>query len=205
MAREKDIPADLPEEPGGTLADAISAHLNLKREHGADPAEIEQEQREALAPPRRDTESPAAPQAAPPPPEPPAAPPQEPVAESVPEPVAEPESEPEPAIQPDPVSESASAVEPEPAPQPEPAPGLESEPAPAPAPALKPTPAYREDTGTIEFEWSGDSDRPPAEAPQPTTPTGNPDVLEQIPEFFEETPEYDKLWFEERPPREFDF
>lgn len=187
MAREKDIPADLPEEPGGTLADAISAHLNLKREHGADPAEIEQEQREALAPPRRDTESPAAPQAAPSSPEPPAAPrqelvdelPPEPVGEPVPELVVQPESEPEPLAEPQ----------------------LESE----PAPALEPTPAYREDTGTIEFEWSGDSDRPPAEAPQPVTPTGNPDVLEQIPEFFEETPEYDKLWFEERPPREFDF
>lgn len=29
--------------------------------------------------------------------------------------------------------------------------------------------------------------------------------LDATPEFFEETPEHDKLWFEEEPPRDFDF
>ena len=31
------------------------------------------------------------------------------------------------------------------------------------------------------------------------------DVLEGTPEFLEETPEHDRLWFEQRPPRDFDF
>jgi hypothetical protein len=31
------------------------------------------------------------------------------------------------------------------------------------------------------------------------------DVLEQTPEFLQETPEHDRLWFEQAPPQEFDF
>lgn len=31
------------------------------------------------------------------------------------------------------------------------------------------------------------------------------DELEQTPEFLEETPEHDRLWFERKPPRDFDF
>ena len=31
------------------------------------------------------------------------------------------------------------------------------------------------------------------------------DVLEETPDFLEETPEHDRLWFEQRPPRDFDF
>ena len=31
------------------------------------------------------------------------------------------------------------------------------------------------------------------------------DVLEGTPEFLEDTPEHDRLWFEQRPPRDFDF
>ena len=31
------------------------------------------------------------------------------------------------------------------------------------------------------------------------------DVLEETPEFLEETPEQDRLWFEQRPPKDFDF
>ena len=30
------------------------------------------------------------------------------------------------------------------------------------------------------------------------------DVLEETPEFLEETPEQDRLWFEQRPPKDFD-
>ncbi|HEX2015257.1 MAG TPA: hypothetical protein VGN69_01085 [Solirubrobacteraceae bacterium] len=40
---------------------------------------------------------------------------------------------------------------------------------------------------------------PPAEAPHPD------DVLEETPEFLQETPEHDRLWFEQRPPKDFDF
>jgi hypothetical protein len=31
------------------------------------------------------------------------------------------------------------------------------------------------------------------------------DVLEQTPDFLQETPEHDRLWFEQAPPQEFDF
>jgi hypothetical protein len=40
----------------GLLDDAIREHLNLKRRHGADPAEIERAEREALGPVRRGPE-----------------------------------------------------------------------------------------------------------------------------------------------------
>jgi hypothetical protein len=33
----------------------------------------------------------------------------------------------------------------------------------------------------------------------------NEDVLEETPEFLQDTPEHDRLWFEQRPPRDFDF
>jgi hypothetical protein len=31
------------------------------------------------------------------------------------------------------------------------------------------------------------------------------DVLEETPDFLQETPEHERLWFEQRPPRDFDF
>lgn len=56
---------------------------------------------------------------------------------------------------------------------------------------------------------------PPVEAPQPgpateeyRVPVAEPDradVLEQTPDFLQETPEHDRLWFEQAPPQEFDF
>ena len=32
-----------------------------------------------------------------------------------------------------------------------------------------------------------------------------PDVLEDTPDFLQQTPEHDRLWFEQKPPRDFDF
>jgi hypothetical protein len=34
---------------------------------------------------------------------------------------------------------------------------------------------------------------------------GDDDVLETTPEFLQDAPEHDRLWFEQRPPRDFDF
>ncbi len=34
---------------------------------------------------------------------------------------------------------------------------------------------------------------------------GEEDVLEETPEFLQDTPDHDRLWFEQRPPRDFDF
>jgi len=36
-------------------------------------------------------------------------------------------------------------------------------------------------------------------------PAEEEDVLEETPEFLQETPEHDRLWFEQKPPRDFDF
>jgi hypothetical protein len=36
-------------------------------------------------------------------------------------------------------------------------------------------------------------------------PASDADVLEETPDFLEETPEHDRLWFEQKPPRDFDF
>jgi hypothetical protein len=44
----------------------------------------------------------------------------------------------------------------------------------------------------------------PAEAGTDTESEGD-DVLEETPEFLQETPEHDRLWFEQKPPRDFDF
>ena len=40
---------------------------------------------------------------------------------------------------------------------------------------------------------------------QPDDEPAAEDVLEETPEFLQETPEHDRLWFEQKPPRDFDF
>ncbi len=44
-----------------------------------------------------------------------------------------------------------------------------------------------------------------AEEPQPASPRADEDVLEETPDFLEEAPEDDQLWFEQKPPKDFDF
>ena len=65
-----------------------------------------------------------------------------------------------------------------------------------------------------EEPWLDDpvEEPPPAPADETTTEFTPPDaeqpaddVLEETPEFLQETPEHDRLWFEQRPPRDFDF
>jgi hypothetical protein len=41
--------------------------------------------------------------------------------------------------------------------------------------------------------------------PPPAAPGEDEDVLEETPEFLQDTPDHDRLWFEQRPPRDFDF
>jgi hypothetical protein len=46
----------------------------------------------------------------------------------------------------------------------------------------------------------------PAEEPPPRTADAEPeDVLEDTPDFLQDAPEHDRLWFEQKPPRDFDF
>jgi hypothetical protein len=40
---------------------------------------------------------------------------------------------------------------------------------------------------------------------EPPAPRADEDVLEETPDFLEETPEDDQLWFEQKPPKDFDF
>jgi hypothetical protein len=47
-------------------------------------------------------------------------------------------------------------------------------------------------------------DATPAEPPAPSS-SSHEDVLEDTPEFLEDTPEDDNLWFEQKPPKDFDF
>jgi len=96
-----------------------------------------------------------------------------------------------------------SKREPEPEPEPAPpepsalaplaplAPASASEPPPPPPP---PPPSYAAAPPPVQHE--------PDIAPADDEPE---DLLEETPEFLEETPEHDRLWFEQRPPRDFDF
>jgi hypothetical protein len=60
------------------------------------------------------------------------------------------------------------------------------------------------DQPTTEYHVEDHHDEDEHEAP--AAPGGpDEDVLEETPEFLQETPEHDRLWFEQRPPRDFDF
>ncbi|HET7054013.1 MAG TPA: hypothetical protein VFI09_08880 [Solirubrobacterales bacterium] len=52
-----------------------------------------------------------------------------------------------------------------------------------------------------------EDDEPRPEQPEQSAPTGKDeeDVLEETPDFLEEAPEDDQLWFEQKPPKDFDF
>jgi hypothetical protein len=256
----------------GLLDDAIREHLDLKRRRGADPAEVERAEREALGPVRRGPEEPA--QAEPSAEQPPAYDQQqepewqEPFDEpgDRPEPLAD-ESGPGPAVEDDPFA--GSAVEhdpfaaqpdagfvskPEPyepdAPPAEPDPltleqqprrrnflRRKQQPPPAPEPedyadyldhddrfAEPPADADVAPQRTVPPEPNPADLPPPARAQSPAESAGGEtveyeveaaleaqrgaetdDVLEETPEFLQDTPDHDRLWFEQRPPRDFDF
>jgi hypothetical protein len=90
-----------------------------------------------------------------------------------------------------------------------------AEPAPA-QPLSDPTGHDSEDAGSDRTpDAHPASSRPPA-PPAPSEQEAHPeaagdreekgeDVLEETPDFLQETPEHDRLWFEQRPPRDFDF
>ena len=66
------------------------------------------------------------------------------------------------------------------------------------APLEDPEPAFEPQAAADEPEQQ--PRRPPAEKAD-----GDEDVLEETPDFLEETPEDDELWFEQKPPKDFDF
>jgi hypothetical protein len=214
----------------GALDDAIREHLELKRRHGASDDDIRRAEAEALGPARREPAAEsmldeigmpapvegvdAAPvpadavaDAPPPPPglepEPFVPEPEpepylaEPVAEVPVEPVpVEPPPVEPPPVEPPPVTafdpggddpdRTRTAILDDPLGEPPPAPPIHHEPGPDEPPA----PARPQGVAPIDAE-------PP--------PPADEDVLEETPDFLQETPEHDRLWFEQKPPRDFDF
>ena len=187
----------------GILDDAIREHLELKRQHGAPEEELQRQEDEALGPARREVaqqpegadEEAGEPVADG---EPPVADGQPPVPLEAPPPeLAEPEeahehAEPEDA--PEPVDHGSEA--------PEPAEQLEPK---ADHPPAEPLEDHGPDSGD---PFEGDepfSERQAGEAEVLDDDDGEPDVLEDTPDFLQETPEHDRLWFEQKPPRDFDF
>lgn len=86
-------------------------------------------------------------------------------------------------------------------PEPEPEPIAE-------APAAEPLPDHLAQP-TVEFsveEHLKETAPDPAPDPDVVIPDDEAeDVLEETPDFLQETPEHDRLWFEQKPPRDFDF
>jgi hypothetical protein len=79
-------------------------------------------------------------------------------------------------------------------------PGIPEEPTaehPAAAPGYDEDPWLDEEPDEVPADESLQS--------RPAAPGGEEDVLEETPEFLQETPEHDRLWFEQKPPRDFDW
>jgi hypothetical protein len=193
----------------GLLDDAIREHLDLKRRRGGDPTEIERAEREALGPVRRGPE----------------------VAQEQDEAFAastaynhEPDAddheeaatgaydheleldrlesghldgEPEWGLELSPPPAAADHSAASESSLLEPAHGDHEEPAPAPRdhePPPRPVSDAHGGQETVEYDVEGELHEP-----------GDDDVLEDTPEFLQDTPEHDRLWFEQKPPRDFDF
>jgi hypothetical protein len=217
----------------GLLDDAIRDHLDLKRRRGADPAEVERAEREALGPVRRAPLEPAEGELE-------LGPPAhdeyledgEHVSSHVeweapydlhdsldhepiePEPFDSglPASQPltrEPFATEAPATESSitdpvAAVPAEPlTPEPTPPPIREAEPY-EPAEDVEPPAGdlfeRAELAGDATVEYDVERELGPEEGGAESE-----DVLEETPEFLQDTPDHDRLWFEQKPPKDFDF
>jgi hypothetical protein len=229
----------------GLLDDAIREHLELQRRRGADPAEIERSEREALGPVRRGPEEldptefdphngadqaddyeaefeyeeeaedeaghpegEAAPapdesdlyDAEPPEYEPPSHDPLPHTDDPDPQVYDEPPAYHEPPAQDEPFAEAPPAYDPPP-PASEQPPPHEAPPGDEPPPSHEPPAPEAEHLAqeTVEYELEDYPEAAPDEHAE------GEDVLEETPEFLQDTPEHDRLWFEQRPPRDFDF
>jgi len=194
----------------GLLDEAIKDHLELKRRHGADPSEVARLEHEALGPARREPVAEATAD------DEPVAAAQEEVAA-----VAEPEAPAAPDDDYDADEVTADERLEAPMRQVEPAPVREPEPEPEPEAAIVDQPTAQYSLEELEEASAGDEDddedepEEPARAEEPARPHADvvpadeepegDDVLEETPEFLQETPEHDRLWFEQKPPRDFDF
>jgi hypothetical protein len=82
-----------------------------------------------------------------------------------------------------------------------------TEESPAPAVFVDADEEDAEDELEYEEELSEEHELPASEDDAPDSPpaASHEDVLEDTPEFLEDAPEDDNLWFEQRPPKDFDF
>jgi hypothetical protein len=193
----------------GLLDDAIREHLALKRRRGADPSEIAREETEALGPVRReDAATPAEPESLG------SYADHEPAALDEPgaaydddDPYAD---EPADHLVPaePPVTHDDPYAEPE-----------EESATPPHGDPFANQQATREFSATELDDALGAPDD--ARAPAPVAPheshepphgdtvpaddDESDDELEETPDFLQETPEHDRLWFEQKPPKDFDF
>jgi hypothetical protein len=204
----------------GILDDAIREHLDLQRRRGADPTEVERAEREALGPVRRNREAAEAPEL------------EQDLADEA-DFAYDQEGEEDWAHDPSdderpPLATAADdpppleftddhLAEPEPprvslAP---PALAEPHEPAP-PIRRIRPDDELDEALGAPEPFPAGPSAPPGGRTGDETAEYDvaealgaedekDEDVLEETPEFLQDTPDHDRLWFEQRPPRDFDF
>ncbi len=208
----------------GLLDDAIREHLDLKRRRGADPSEIERAEREALGPVRRNREPGAADDA-----DGSVAEFEPAVGSALDEPddgVASDladesygeeglyDEEPEPAPVPgetyleddeefddeEPFEESQNpAADADPFAE-------EEDPHRTQLMSTVDVPMPEEATAEHDIERSfARTDEQPAAPRASGEDAEDEDVLEETPEFLQDTPDHDRLWFEQRPPRDFDF
>jgi hypothetical protein len=84
---------------------------------------------------------------------------------------------------------------------PEPA-GYEPEPEPPTDPWLDDEQSSEPAAGQPTAEFTPEDVEP---EPDVVSPDEEADELEETPDFLQETPEHDRLWFEQKPPRDFDF
>jgi hypothetical protein len=197
----------------GILDDAIKEHLELKRRRGADPAEVERLEREALGPVRRMAEESSA-AGATPSPSPESQfigdePPQEEVFDD--EPGLEHEDfEDEDLFEEEDTAPHTVVVPPEPAAPPESAAEPDAprsagyEDAPPSAGYGEPvSPGFDDEDGPETAEYDVEAEHGEGQTDEEVEESD--DMLQETPEFLQDAPEHDRLWFEQRPPRDFDF
>ena len=165
----------------GLLDDAIREHLDLKRRHGADPAEIERAEREALGPVRRGP------------------------ADAVDSGLSYEPIDDQAPIYDNAVEEEWHDEEVHADGEHEPHPPLAAVPPPPPL-----EPVHREPPLTPEHPSEETAEYDVEAALEHEENHGHRhgaegDMLEETPEFLQDAPEHDRLWFEQRPPRDFDF
>jgi hypothetical protein len=207
----------------GLLDDAIREHLDLKRRRGADPAEIELAERDALGPVRRNRESG------------PAEDPEVVTGAEFDPGLGSARDEPDEGAATDLAEEFYGQAEQggafaeadtdaadddpfahEPGSAAAEQPFVEEEDPhrtqlmstvdiPTPGPA---TSEYDVEEAFAEEEADGEAEATGGDRTGGARQAGgesDEDVLEETPEFLQDTPDHDRLWFEQRPPRDFDF